>query len=193
MIGPLEETTVWNKKKEKVDILFFLRTDQESKYQQYRDLTTIRNILDETPLTAQLSFGLVDWVDSSKYLDTNVKDPAGPQFEHKVINQGKFNYMAVFRRSIAMYSNSRTYIQDSHWSSSYITALSLVESFRVLLAPALLCHKEPARRIQSPLLGALERKIPLGGYFACSSLVLYGIRAPIIGPFRAWKPPILMP
>ena len=25
-----------------------------------------------------------------------------------------------------------TYIQDSHWSSSYITALSLVESFRVL-------------------------------------------------------------
>ena len=29
-----------------------------------------------------------------------------------------------------------------------------------LLAPALLCHKEPARRIQSPLLGALERKIP---------------------------------
>ena len=30
--------------------------------------------------------------------------------------------------------------------------------------PALLCHKEPAHRIQSPLLGALERKIPpLGG------------------------------
>ena len=27
-----------------------------------------------------------------------------------------------------------------------------------------------------------------GGYFACSSLVLYGIRAPKIGPFRAWKP-----
>ena len=28
---------------------------------------------------------------------------------------------------------SPTYIQDSHWSSSYITALSLVESFRVFL------------------------------------------------------------
>ncbi len=26
--------------------------------------------------------------------------------------------------------------------------------------PALLCHKEPACRIQSPLLGALERKNP---------------------------------
>ena len=33
--------------------------------------------------------------------------------------------------------------------------------------PALLCHKEPARRIQSPLLGALERKIPQLG---CISL-----------------------
>ena len=62
--------------------------------------------------------------------------------------------------------------------------LSLVEECRgstltgpeMLLAPALLCHKEPARRIQSPQLGALERKIPL---------VLYGIRAPIMGPFRA--------
>ena len=39
----------------------------------------------------------------------------------------------------------------SHWSRDVAT-------------PALLCHKEPARRIQSPLLGALERKIPpLGG------------------------------
>ena len=57
--------------------------------------------------------------------------------------------------------------------------LSLVEECRGLAligrelhsvaTPALLCHKEPARRIQSPLLGALERKIhPL--------LVLYGIR-----------------
>ena len=46
--------------------------------------------------------------------------------------------------------------------------LSLVESFIELkyfhdvATPALLCHKEPARRI--------------GGYCACSSLVLYGIR-----------------
>ena len=59
----------------------------------------------------------------------------------------------------------------SHWSSFYITALSLVESFRVMkyfhsdATPALLCHKEPAQGTQSPLLGALGR-----------SLVLYGIR-----------------
>ena len=38
--------------------------------------------------------------------------------------------------------------------------LSLVESFIVLLRQCLLCHKEPACRIQSPLLGALERKKP---------------------------------
>ena len=42
MIGPLEETTVWNKRKEKVDILFLLRTDKESKYLQHRHNTKIR-------------------------------------------------------------------------------------------------------------------------------------------------------
>ena len=52
--------------------------------------------------------------------------------------------------------------------------LDVEERFEELLAPALLCHKEPARRIQSPLLGALERKIPLG-----------------IGGFHARKAPIM--
>ena len=41
----------------------------------------------------------------------------------------------------------------SHWSRNVEARLSLVESFIVLLAPAILCHKEPA--------WALERKIPL--------------------------------
>ena len=113
MIGPLEETTVWNQRKEKIDILFLLRTDKESKYIENRHDAKIRNILDENPLTSQLSFDLVDWWDTGKYFDAAVKDPAGPQFEHKVINEGgKFNYMAVFRRSIAMYSNSRVVITD---------------------------------------------------------------------------------
>ena len=35
-------------------------------------------------------------------------------------------------------------------------------------------------------------KAPTRG-ISCLSLVLYGIRAPIIGPFHAWKPTILMP
>ena len=46
--------------------------------------------------------------------------------------------------------------------------LSLVESFielkyfHIVATPALLCHKEPTRRIQSPLLGALERLLLAG-------------------------------
>ena len=65
---------------------------------------------DEDPLSAQLSFDLVALWNSSKYLR---KDPVGPQFDHKVINEGgKFNYMAVFRGSIAMFSSSRVVVTD---------------------------------------------------------------------------------
>ena len=41
--------------------------------------------------------------------------------------------------------------------------LDVEDQVEEMLEPALLCHKEPARRIQSPLLGALERKILLAG------------------------------
>ena len=69
---------------------------------------------------------------------------------------------------------------ESSWKEpGQCSPLSLVEECRGLALigrkvhsvapPALICHKEPARRIQSLLLGALDRKIP-------SSLVLYGIR-----------------
>ena len=37
-----------------------------------------------------------------------------------------------------------------HWSRSNMGWLSLVETFIVLLVPEILCHKEPARRIQRP-------------------------------------------
>ena len=37
-----------------------------------------------------------------------------------------------------------------HWSRSNEARLSLVESFRVLLAPAVLCHKEPTRASKAP-------------------------------------------
>ena len=112
MIGPLEETSAWNKKKEKVDILFLLRGDQESKYPESRDQANIRNILEEDPLSAQLSFDVADWWDNKKYLDLALKDPPGPQLEHKVLNEGKFDYMAMFRKSIAMFSSSRVVITD---------------------------------------------------------------------------------
>ena len=68
-------------------------------------------------------------------------------------------------------SLANIYLQFCQLSADWSTSMSRIKS-EELLAPALLCHKEPVRRIQSPLLGALERKIPLGGYFACSSLVL---------------------
>ena len=38
-----------------------------------------------------------------------------------------------------------TRLIHSHWSRTYITALSLVESFPSVAAPAIICHKEPAR------------------------------------------------
>ena len=57
----------------------------------------------------------------------------------------------------------------SHWSSSYFTALLLVESFIVMkyfhsdATPALLCHKEPAKGTPTWVI-------------SCLSLVLYGVR-----------------
>ena len=44
--------------------------------------------------------------------------------------------------------------------------------------PALLCHKQAARHIQSSLQGTLDRKIAplIGVYYACSSMVLHGIK-----------------
>ena len=38
-----------------------------------------------------------------------------------------------------------TRLIHSHWSRTYISALSLVESFPSVAAPAIICHKEPAR------------------------------------------------
>ena len=62
-------------------------------------------------------------------------------------------------------------IQHSHWSSSYITELSLVESFRVLK------HFHYVKGIQRLLSGFMHRTNLLG--------------ALRIDSFRAWKPPIL--
>ena len=50
---------------------------------------------------------------------------------------------------------------------------------RGIALPALLCHKEPAPGKANQATRGI----------CCLSLVLYGIRAPIIDPFCAWKPP----
>ena len=41
-------------------------------------------------------------------------------------------------------------VLHSHWSRYYEARLSLVESFRVLLGPEILCHKEPSQHMKSP-------------------------------------------
>ena len=70
-------------------------------------------------------------------------------------------------------------VVHSHWSRFNEAQLSLVESFRVLLAPAVLCHKEPARRIQSPLLG--DFCLLLAGSL-CIRIVGFHVRkGPVIG------------
>ena len=51
-------------------------------------------------------------------------------------------------------------VVHSYWSRNVEARLSLVESFRVLLAPAVLCHREPARSKQNT---------PQWGYFAFPS------------------------
>ena len=82
------------------------------------------------------------------------------------ISSGPRTLTASSASSRSSVLHSQTYIQPSHWSSSYNTALSLVESFRVVkyfhalkgpiigalsvATPAVLCHKEPARRKNTP-------------------------------------------
>ena len=48
--------------------------------------------------------------------------------------------------------------------------------------------KNQLKAPKAPIGGLWDEIPPLGG-ISCLSLVLYGIRAPIIDPFRAWKPP----
>ena len=95
----------------------------------------------------------------------NVRNTAGKEFNLNLYR------MPIFP-ALHNYSQHDCHSQDLAISySAWSTLIGRVLHSGAL--PAFLCHKEPARRIQSPLLGALERKIPP---FACSSLVLYGIR-----------------
>ena len=63
----------------------------------------------------------------------------------------------------------------SHWSRNVKAWLSLVESFIVLL-----------RQLSYAIKNQLGHPKPPTRVFACPTLVLYGIRAPLIDPFRAF-------
>ena len=72
----------------------------------------------------------------------------------------------------------QTSLVHSHWSRSSITALSLVERFIVLLAPEILCHKEPAPASEAPR----------GGFgIACPSLVPYGMWTSLLQTIQIYK------
>ena len=85
MIGPLDETDAWTKKeKKKVDLIFHLRNDQESRHIAKRNVDVIKRILDNDTETQGLSFDLVDWWDRPKFYDNTTGDDPGPTFKYKV-------------------------------------------------------------------------------------------------------------
>ena len=84
MIGPLIQTDVWTNKRQKVDILFGLRIDKESRFLDQRNKEKLTSILEKSPKTADLSFELADWYGKEKYYNKSVRDPPGPEFKYKV-------------------------------------------------------------------------------------------------------------
>ena len=64
MIGPLQETDAWTlQDKVKVDILFALRIDKESRFHSKRNVKSIETILKSNSTTSDLSYEIVDWWD----------------------------------------------------------------------------------------------------------------------------------
>ena len=84
MIGPLSETNVWNKDKSRVDILFALRKDSESKFISQRKESYIRSMLDSENKTKNITFKLVDWDDAGHFCNSTLTDPEGPDFTYIV-------------------------------------------------------------------------------------------------------------
>ena len=99
----------------------------------------------------QLSIGSVDWSSLVKLVDNGANKVSIDQFSPIDVLTN-----TIGRTVIALKAAWSTLIgrgmsrPGSHWSRASL----------VMLATAILCHKEPARM----------------GYFACSTLVLYGIR-----------------
>ena len=113
MIGPLQETDVWTRQdKTKVDILFALRDDQESRFLHKRSFQSIENILKSNSSTSDLSFEIVDWGDREKFFNKSVETPVGPEFQYTVKDVKYFDHMKNFRSSIALMSVGKVVITD---------------------------------------------------------------------------------
>ena len=72
----------------------------------------------------------------------------GPVLGRPLNSQGSLSLVQLQRGSSLI---GRTYIQHSHWSSSYIAALSLVESFRVV---------KYFHALKGPIIGVLSDATP---------------------------------
>merc|ERR1711892_869105 len=116
MIGPLEESNAWSKKRKQVELIFLLRIDKESKHKNERNVKMLRKIIDKNGETRGLSFELVDWWDRDKFFDKRSKEP-GPFFKYKVLDEGKFDYQKMFKSSMAMLTGGKVLITDRLHSS----------------------------------------------------------------------------
>ena len=115
MIGPLQETDIWTlKEKKKVDLLFALRNDAESRFREQRNSETIRRILKSNVSTLHVSFNIVDWNDRNKFFNASVNNPDGPNFQYKIKDtmNKHFDHMKNFRSCIALFSVGRVVITD---------------------------------------------------------------------------------
>ena len=100
MIGPLIQTDVWTNKRQKVDILFGLRIDKESRFSEQRNKAKLTSILKKSVKTANLSFELGDWYGKEKYYNKSVRDPPGPEFKYKV---GAYQNQTIYISILYMY------------------------------------------------------------------------------------------
>jgi len=112
MVGPLEETSTWSLNKTKVDLLFLLRNDQESRHMEKRYVDKLRKIIDSNNETRGVSFELVDWWDRGRFFDKTV-NKSGPELKYKVLHEGKyFDYQHMFQSSIAMFASGKVLVTD---------------------------------------------------------------------------------
>ena len=72
------------KEKKKVDFIFLLRNDHESRHINKRNVETLQKILDNNTETINLTFEMLDWWDRPRFYDNTTGDMPGPQFKYKV-------------------------------------------------------------------------------------------------------------
>ena len=113
MIGPLQETDAWTlQDKVKVDILFALRIDKESRFHSKRNTKSIETILKGKSTTSNLTFEIVDWWDRDRFFNKSAESPIDIKYPVKHLLNENFDHMRNFRSVIALMSAGRVLITD---------------------------------------------------------------------------------